>query len=303
MFEKACLLLYYNETPLHMGTGTAISYVDLPIEREKHTGYPVMPASGIKGVLRDLARRRWGKDKVEAIFGPEEKPEEYSSCLTFTDGRILLLPVRSLRGIFAWVTSPFVLQRLRKDAEIAGLKEEFRFLEEELHIKDDEALVCLENEITMNDKILLEDFEFEAKAGEKAKKIADGLLSFINVFPSEVVKSLLSNLPKKLAITSDDAFSELTNVAMDISTRIKIDYEKGTVVEGALFTEEAVPSESIFYNLVLFTSPYKKDIVKGSEDVVKEIEGLLKECPIVQFGGDATVGRGLVRVAMYRKEG
>ena len=298
MFEKACVIFYYMETPLHMGTGTTISFVDLPIAREKHTGYPVMPASGIKGVLRDFARRQWKDDdkKVELVFGPEEKPEDFASCVTFTDGRILLLPVRSLKGIFAWVTSPFILKRLAKDVAIADSG--FNLPVEGLQISDEEVLVCNNSKITFDEKVVLEDYEFNAK--KDAKDFADKLYYLLmKGFSSLSLRALLSKLPEKLAILSDDAFSEMSTVAMEIATRIKIDYIKGTVEEGALFTEEAVPSESIFYNLALFTKPHKdNEGFKSAEDVMEAIKELLKGNRLIQFGGDATLGRGLARVGL-----
>jgi len=298
MFEKASVILYYTETPLHMGTGTTISFVDLPIAREKHTGYPIMPASGIKGVIRDFARRQWKDDKkkVELIFGPEEKPEDFASCLTFTDGRILLLPVRSLKGVFAWVTSPFILKRLAKDVAIADSG--FNLPIEALKISDEDVLVCSNSQIVFRGKVVLEDYELNAK--EDASTIADTLYSLLmKGFSSSSISSLLSTLAEKFAIVSDDAFSEISTAAMEIATRIKIDHTKGTVEEGALFTEEAVPSESIFYNLALFTKPnIESEKLKSAEDVMKEIKELLKGNPLIQFGGDATLGRGLARIGL-----
>jgi len=299
MFEVVRVLFFYTETPLHMGTGSAISYVDLPIEREKHTEYPVMPASGIKGVLRALAKEKWEKqDKlIEEIFGPEKEPEKHSSCISFTDGRILLLPVRSLKGVFAWVTCPFVLQRFEKDLQIAGKSLDCDL--SKLSVPNKEAWVCSEeSQIVHEGKILLEDYQFEARVEENADAIGEKLSDWFRVFPSPGVRELLKSLPERLAIISDDAFSEMCYVAMDISTRIKIDYRTGTVKEKALFTEEAVPSESVFYSLALFTPPFPRKEDKSAKEVEEKISKLLKECSLFQFGGDATVGRGLVRVGM-----
>ncbi|WP_461831649.1 RAMP superfamily CRISPR-associated protein, partial [Aquifex sp.] len=39
-------------TPLHIGIGTSLGYIDLPIYREAHTDFPAIPSSSIKGVLR-----------------------------------------------------------------------------------------------------------------------------------------------------------------------------------------------------------------------------------------------------------
>jgi hypothetical protein len=52
MKEKRLILLHAL-TPLHVGTGQAVANVDLPIAREKATGFPIVPASALKGVLRD----------------------------------------------------------------------------------------------------------------------------------------------------------------------------------------------------------------------------------------------------------
>ena len=52
------LLYLHAITSLHPGSGTALGVVDLPIQRERHTGWPVIPASSIKGVFRDACRRK-----------------------------------------------------------------------------------------------------------------------------------------------------------------------------------------------------------------------------------------------------
>lgn len=45
------LVFYRNETPLHMGTGTELGVVDLPIQREKHTGFLRVRHRVSKGLL------------------------------------------------------------------------------------------------------------------------------------------------------------------------------------------------------------------------------------------------------------
>ena len=52
------LLFYQNQTPLHMGTGTEIGFVDLPIQREKTTGFPKGEVSGIKEAFRKESRHQ-----------------------------------------------------------------------------------------------------------------------------------------------------------------------------------------------------------------------------------------------------
>ena len=63
MFKEQGILFLYTETPLHAGSGTSVGTVDLPIQRERHTDYPLIQGSGIKGGLRDLAYQVKGAAK------------------------------------------------------------------------------------------------------------------------------------------------------------------------------------------------------------------------------------------------
>jgi len=136
------LLVLHALTPVHTGTGQAVDVVDLPVAREKVTGWPVIPASSIKGVLRDACCSRDprhgkasgdpGPDDLlgKAFGGPElgEAPEggatrHFAGNLLFSDGRLLCFPVRSFAGVFAWTTCPSALERLARDCRAAGLEE------------------------------------------------------------------------------------------------------------------------------------------------------------------------------------
>lgn len=105
----AKLLLVQAISPLHAGTGQGVGVIDLPIAREKATQIPFLPGSTIKGVFRDACNDNGLRTKV---FGPDTNNADlHAGAVTFTDARLLLLPVRSLRGVFAWVTSPLLLRR------------------------------------------------------------------------------------------------------------------------------------------------------------------------------------------------
>ena len=125
------LLFLHAQTAMHPGSGTALGVVDLPVQRERHTQWPVIPGSSLKGVLRDCCRQQVpGKrgrdadadpDLVTAFGPPAAEADKHAGALSVTDARILAFPVRSLRGVFAWVTCPAVLQRLGRDLQLAGL--------------------------------------------------------------------------------------------------------------------------------------------------------------------------------------
>ena len=298
MFQEKALLTFYAETPVHMGAGQSVSYVDLPVQRERITGFPTLWASGIKGVIRDLATRKWNNDKnkVEVIFGPEESAEEFASCISITDAKILLYPVRSVRGVFAWITCPFVLKRFKEDLESINIS--FKLNETEILISepqnDNEAIVSPNSILKLSENIIsLEEFVFNI---QKSSEI-DTLGEFIkNLLPQN---ELINSLTQRLVIVKDDIFKDFVNYAVEIRTRIKIEQSKGTVESGALFTEEFIPSESIFYSLIFMTNPYTTyDEINSAERVKKELNSLLNN-KLLQLGGDETIGMGFMKVKFY----
>ena len=117
-----CLSFVHALSPLHAGTGQGAGIIDLPIAREKATGLPYLPGSSLKGTLR--ARCENLQDR-RLVFGPdmEGRPTDdlHASSAQFSDQRLLLLPIRSLAGTFAWVTSPYILRRFARDITDAQL--------------------------------------------------------------------------------------------------------------------------------------------------------------------------------------
>src|SRR6266581_5502625 len=121
-------LYLYVETPLHAGVGSGLSSIDLPIQRERTTQYPMIQGSGIKGKLRaalegdreQLSEEE--KAKIDILFDPpttatKDSNNDHAGALIVGDARILLFPVRSLNGVFAYTTSYDVLNRFKRDIE------------------------------------------------------------------------------------------------------------------------------------------------------------------------------------------
>lgn len=108
----------YTLTALHVGIGQGSGVIDLPIAREKSTGLPVVPGSAVKGVLREELRPdALPLETWLALFGPETTAGQdlHAGALAVGDARLLCLPVRSLRGTFAYATCPLVLRRYARD--------------------------------------------------------------------------------------------------------------------------------------------------------------------------------------------
>jgi len=60
-------------TPLHVGSGSDLGVVDLPIQRESHTGFPKIEASSLKGSIRSEFVSKHGETEAEEIFGTGDK--------------------------------------------------------------------------------------------------------------------------------------------------------------------------------------------------------------------------------------
>src|SRR4051794_18608918 len=113
MITATSMLYLYVETPLHAGVGSGLSSIDLPIQRERTTQYPTLQGSGIKGKLRATLEgdRKQLSDQekiiVDTLFGPpsdetKDSNNDHAGALIFGDARLLLFPIRSLNGVFAY---------------------------------------------------------------------------------------------------------------------------------------------------------------------------------------------------------
>ena len=181
MFDNTSLVTLYAVTPCHAGSGSSVGVVDLPIQRERHTNYPIIRASGVKGAFRANFRNFKTKEKVgddpqfnsleDLIFGSSDPNNAYMGALAITDAKILAFPMRSSVAPFLWITCPAVLKRLVKDLEIAGLPS--GDISSVLLAADSEQAYSVGSEAVADGKILLEDIAVEVKKGvlpEELKK-------------------------------------------------------------------------------------------------------------------------------------
>jgi CRISPR-associated protein Cmr4 len=291
MFTASSMLFIYVESPLHAGTGRSLGAVDLPIQRERTTGYPMVQGSGIKGQLRAVVKNKL-KDKEEwlAMFGPETGDAiEHAGALSIGDARLLLFPVRSLNGVFAWTTSPDVLARFVREAAFTGIQLPFDI--SKLNPSSEKALVG-SKQICSDSTLVLEEFSFDASVDEEVSKIGEWLAS--NALPqTEEYTYWRNHLPKKLCVISDDAFRDFALYATEVQTHIKINQDTKTVEEGALWTTEMLPIDTLLYGPLMATDSYRK----GKEDQKgSQMLGDLKNLAIqrIHLGGDTTTGQGMV---------
>jgi len=295
MSEKA-LLFIHALTGLHPGSGTALGVVDLPVQRERHTQWPLIPASSLKGVLRDACRRRIQGEPAKsdtdpsltAVFGPPtDNAHEHAGALSLTDARVLAFPVRSVYGVFAWITSPAVLARFRRDLKLSGLDDIG-----DVPSPEKGKIACIAGPLLVDGKnVVLEEFDFE-RTGDPG-----GLADWISgnkVIDEDTAKRMKDHL----AVLSDDDFSYFVRHATEVVARIGLHYETKTVKTGALFYEEFLPAETLFYSMVIAeTSRKPKERESDRMEAWDVLRYVRETIPAeLQVGGDETIGKGLCAV-------
>ncbi len=273
---RTLISIFHCLSPLHAGIGQGIGTIDLPIAREKSTNIPVVPGSSLKGVLRDLCLDQGVK---EAIFGPDtDRASDFAGSVYFSDLILLCLPVQSLQGIFAWVTSPYILQRFQRDlyqdAKVNSLKLPTP------RVTD----ICLSgNTPVLEKKVYLEELDFTAKVCETSTTWAQAIGE--KAFPGDTEWQQIFR--DRFCVCHDDVFSYLMTQGTQVTARIKMENSKKTVAQGGLWYEEALPVETLLWGLTQIDEP------RGGTKEVDAAEELAKlvQQPI-QLGGNASVGRG-----------
>jgi len=292
MFDKAAMLFLYTETPLHAGSGTSLGIVDLPIQRERTTGYPMIQASGLKGCLRDAAGHN--SQKIDIVFGPDtQRASDHAGALSVGDARILLFPVRSLMGVFAWITSQNVLARFKREAEMAGLSVNWN---PPAPPSDSTALIQ-GNLLVANGKIVLEEFAFTAQTDSNVEDIAKWLKE--NALPKDTEYAYWRDtLEKRLVILPENAFRDFVQLSTEVIARVRIDDSTKTVAQGALWTEEHLPAETLLYATLFASKPRVQNPPSDLQDAAAVLNFVKTavDGKRLQLGGDATVGRGVVKV-------
>ena len=276
---------------LHVGAGQALGVVDLPVARARATNLPLVPGSALKGVLRDEFA---GKDCQQALFGPEtivEGTSAHAGAVAFGDAHLLILPVRSLAGISAFVTCRFVLARYAHDLRRAGAAaDEPPAVPAE--VAEGTALVTAKTCLKARDNLLLlEDLDLQAKAG--ADLWAEAIAGRTHAGDPD----WQSHFKQRFAILSDDDFSFLADTATEVRARIRVHDSRGVVQDGHLWYEENLPAETVLWAAVA-AGPARNGSGLDAQEVLRQFRDGLTGTPTLQIGGKATIGRGLVRLVL-----
>lgn len=291
MFEKTAAVFLYAVSPVHMGAGQAVDVIDNPIQRERHTQHPCFAGSGIKGAVRhSYAALGGSKDDIARLLGPDSGSSTlHAGAVSFGDAQMLALPVRSLKGGYVYATCPQALARAQRLLHLAGIAAPWPA------VRVDEGHCLFANPALLSgDKLHLEAFEYVAKASNELAQIAADLAQ--RALPQgDSYHFFADKLKTDLVLLSDTDFGYFAKNAMLVEPHVRINPETGTADDGGLFYTENLPPESLLIAPLMAsqTRTGKQDDHLSAEEVFTRLKPLL-DGKLLQVGGDATTGRGLV---------
>lgn len=271
---KSLILGLLAETSIHPGAGQSSGFVDLPVAREAATDYPVIVGSSMKGALRDRARCENLPD-IDTVFGKQEN----GGTLLVSDARLILLPVRSLKTQYKWVTCPHLVERLSRD----------RSRENGGSVAAAPLGNCSEQQYlgAGDGDLFLEERQFSRVSpnGELPFGLTDLLKPLI------AHKQTADRLEQQLVVISNNDFVWFARYGLAVNARNQLDDKKKTSKN--LWYEETIPPDSLFYCL----------LAERGANALASVTSLFKDRPYLQAGGNETVGQGWFAVAFPTSNG
>jgi len=296
MSSSSLLLFLRALSPIHAGVGrggVSGEIVDLPVQRDEF-GFPCIWSSSLKGAVRaNVARYMQNNPCIKAVFGPEASSpnvSEYSSTISLLDAKLLLIPFRSIKGVWIYATTPHFLNYLMVYYEAVkggSLKQ----------LENISTNVVSRSDIFVKDsKAVLNEELVELKHDPD---LVNRL--FQNILPDR----LLDRVNKKgLVVLDDDTMKALVGRSLLVQYRVRLKHLEKTVDEGP-WSEEYLPEETVLVSALVCREISSKareltqcNINNSCEWLIQVIETKLGSR--IWLGGRETLGRGFVEVSYSR---
>jgi CRISPR-associated protein Cmr4 len=268
---------------VHTGAAGSLDVLDLPVQREASTRYPVIWGQSLKGALRQAAGdAAW----VSEVFGSAATDSDgqgggtTAGTLAVGDAQLVAMPVPTLRHTFAWVTSELALSRLARKykvvkpaAPVPGLPS----------TRPETGLASSAEWSTGTDEVLgpcLVRLSADGELTRWADRIAADALDWDPVFSPFAAK-----LREDLVLAGSDLIVEVLSESTEQAVRVQLGDTK-TVKKGPFYSEY-LPAETIMAASLTLRG------AGDTEDKRRAIEKLLDR-ELLQIGGDETLGKGLM---------
>jgi CRISPR-associated protein Cmr4 len=288
MPSAAAGVFLYVETSLHVGTGEPGRAIDLPLQRDED-GVPLVPETSVRGSLVAAVRRRCDKDQVVWAFGsPPGSESPQVGVLSFSPMRPLLFPVRTYQGVFAWITCSSAVgawltqaekHRLAVDPPPVAPPGEF------------EAVVAPGCPMLTNrGTLIIEEFTFPVRQHDAMQRFNEWLAKIS--LPREPAYGFWrERFSGGVVLVPDDVFTFFLRHRTAVIQRVAIDPTTGTAMDGAMWTQESLPSETLLCGFV--SAEDRGHVPPVAVSGVSWLKQL--EIERLQIGANRTLGGGLVR--------
>lgn len=301
MFQAHAALFLYAESPVHMGTGQAFGLIDNPIARERHSEHPVFAGSGLKGALRHrfAALGDWQNGLLDRLFGPESQSGDlHAGAIALGDAQLVAFPVRSVKEGYVYATSAYALARAARllcQLGISGMPP--------LPAAAEPNTARLANPALRSDngKLHLEAFEYDAAQDDALGQLAAWLAD--QALPGSDAHAFFRNkFARDLVLLSDEDFNWFAKNATVVEPHVRINNATGAASDGGLFYTENLPPESLMLGSLMASVERSGKGQTDAKTVLGHVVGAI-DGKLLQVGGDATTGRGLVSARVLHGTG
>ena len=149
-------------------------------------------------------------------------------------------------------------------------------------------------ELLTGEKLHLEAFEYQARVSPDLPQLAHDLA--VKGLPKGPAHAFFrTKLERDLVVLADTDFGYFAENATLVEPHVRIDAETGSARDGGLFYSENLPPEALLVAPLLasVTRTGNQSDFLNAEEVMIKLRNLL-DAKVLQIGGDATTGRGLV---------
>jgi CRISPR-associated protein Cmr4 len=279
------VLYLYAESPVHAGAADSLDVLDLPVQREAATSYPVIWGQSLKGALRQAAGDAgWRPDQVVPVFGSEvgEQAEGGGTtpgALAVGDAQLVAMPVPTLRRTFAWLTSEIALGRLAR--KYATLR---RPAPPVPQAPADAGAAATADWTEAASEVLGPCVIPLGGAPDEGLAAWAQLLAQDALQPGEAFAPFAGKLRRDLVLAGSDLMPTLLRECTEQSVRVQLGETK--TVQNGPFYSEYLPAETILAAALTLR--------RGASPATLGALRELLHGTLLRIGGDETLGKGLM---------
>jgi CRISPR-associated protein Cmr4 len=288
------LLLYlYAESPVHAGAADSLGFLDLPVQREASTGYPVIWGQSLKGALRQAASEHpdWDEGRITAVFGSEvgstDNEATTAGHLRVGDAQLVAMPVPTLRFTFTWVTSQIALGRLARKYRSLRWAE----IPDVPSVAPDRGSASGEHWANSRGEVLgpcVVHLTPDPQLQPWADRLAQHAIGSDPEF-----STFADKLKTDLVLVGSEIMPTLLRECTEQAVRVQLNDDK--TVENGPFYSEYLPTETILAASQSLRDYDREDDAALDAIALQELLG----GSLLQIGGDETLGKGLVWTRLY----